>query len=129
MAETVASLLTSIPHDWGPKLETTSSALTRTLSGPNSISFTAPCHIALVNCPQPGREVALNSDRRSRFVAPVGILATRLQVTEHLVITTDMPLAKIARLTGFANHGHMTASMRRHKFTTPSALRRTRIIR
>src|SRR5690606_13509439 len=57
------------------------------------------------------------------------ILSIRLQVAEHLVITTDMPLADIARLTGFANHSHLTASMRRHKFTTPSALRRARILR
>jgi len=291
LAETAASLLTSIPDDWGPKFETTSGAVTRTLTGPNSISFKAPSHMALVLLtPQPGREVALNSDRRSQFLAPVGtielipfnaelfarwktpkenlllalapeqisklagrefdredfefrpppagyvdekalllaqlvreefregqpknhlymdslltvfstyllrnysslkdhsestlrgglthkawrdvrdyiqanigeqlsverlallaglspshflrafkqtvgqsphqyILATRLQVAEHLVITTDMPLADIARLTGFANHSHLTASMRRHKFTTPSALRRARILR
>ncbi|UUP18235.1 helix-turn-helix domain-containing protein [Nitratireductor thuwali] len=57
------------------------------------------------------------------------ILATRLQLAERLVITTDLPLPRIADITGFANHSHLTASMRRHKFTTPSALRRDRILR
>lgn len=57
------------------------------------------------------------------------VLARRLELAEHLVITTDMPLTQIARLTGFANHSHLTATMRRHKFTTPSALRRARTIR
>lgn len=289
MAESVDSLLGSIPDEWGPKFETSSGAVTRTLTGPNSIKFNAPSHMALVMLtPQPGREVALNSDTGSPFLAPVGtveiipasselfarwktlkenlllalapeqlsklaglefgredfefqppaaghvdekalllahlvrdefqqgkslnhlymdslltvfstyllrnysslqsrpvpryrgglsprawrdvqdyirtniaeqltverlamiaglspshflrafkqtvgqsphqyILATRLELAEHLAITTDMPLARIASLTGFANNSHLTASMRRHKFTTPSALRRARV--
>lgn len=289
MADAGDSLLSSIPDEWGPKFETTSGALTRTLTGPNSIHFSAPSHMALVMLtPQPGREVGLNSDRRSQFLAPVGtveivpcdaelfarwrvpkenlllalaperlqklaglefdredfefrplpsghvdekalllahlvrdefkkeksinyiymdslitvfstyllrhyssfrdrpqvrhqgglspkawrdvddyirsnigeqlsierlallaglspshfirafkqtvgrpphqyILATRLELAEHLVITTDLPLSEIAGITGFANHSHLTACMRRHKFTTPSALRRRRI--
>lgn len=291
MTETDGSLLSSVPDAWGPKFETTSGAVTRTLTGPNSISFNAPSHMALVMLTaQPGREVVLNSDRKSQFLAPVGtleivpcntelfahwkvpkenlllalapeqlsklaslefdredfefrpppagyvdgkalllaqlvreefqrgeslnhlymdslitvfstyllrnystlqdratsqprgglspkawrdiqdyiranigerlsverlallaglspshflrafkqtvgqsphqyILATRLDLAEHLVVTTDLPLPRIASITGFANHSHLTASMRRHKFTTPSALRRARIIR
>jgi AraC family transcriptional regulator len=284
-------LLSSVPDEWGPKFETSSGAVTRTLTGPNSIRFNAPSHMALVMLtPQPGREVSLNSDRRSRFLAPVGTVeiipsnaevfarwksakenlllalapeqlsrlagleletedfefqslapghvdekalllanlvreefqsgeplnhlymdslmtvfstyllrnysslqdrpaprrrgglppkawrdvqdyiranigeqlsverlalvaglspshflrafrqtvgqaphqyvhATRLELAEQLVMTTDMPLARIASLAGFASHSHMTASMRRHKFTTPSTLRRTRVTR
>jgi AraC family transcriptional regulator len=283
--------LSSVPDEWGPKFETSSGAVTRTLTGPNSIRFNAPSHMALVMLtPQPGREVSLNSDRRSRFLAPVGtveiipsnaevfarwttakenlllalapeqlsrlaglefqtedfelqppaaghvdekalllaklvrdefqsgeplnhlymdslltvystyllrnysslpnrsalqsrgglsskawrdvqdyiranigeplsverlalvaglspshflrafrqtvgqaphqyVLASRLELAEQLVMTTDMPLAKVARLTGFASHSHMTASLRRHKFTTPSALRRAGVVR
>jgi AraC family transcriptional regulator len=274
-------LLSSVPDEWGPKFETSSGAVTHTLTGPNSIGFHAPCHMALVMLtPQPGREVSLNSDRKSEFLAPVGaveiipsnaevfarwkttkenlllalapeqlsrlaglefqtedfefrplapghvdekalllanlvreefqsgeplnhlyldslltvfstyllrnystlqdrpvplsrgglslkalrdvqdyIMAnigeqlsverlaliaglspshflrafrqtveTRIELAEQLVMTTDMPLARIASLTGFASHSHMTAAMRRHKFTTPSALRRARVI-
>lgn len=286
-----SKLLSGVPDEWGPKFEAASGAITRTLTGPNSISFKAPSHMALVMLsPQPGREVSLNSDRRSRFLAPVGtmeiipanaelfarwrtpkenlllalapeqlsrlaslefetedfefrplaaghvdeqalllaklvrdefqdgepfnhlyldslitvfstyllrkysslpdrpiprsrgglspkawrdvqdyiraniggrlsverlalvaglspshflrafkqtagqaphqyVLATRLALAEQLVSTTNMPLSRIARLTGFSNHSHMTATMRRQAFTTPSALRRARIIR
>lgn len=291
MADSVGNLLKKIPDEWGPKIQTSSGGATHTLTGPNSVRFTAPSHMALVMLtPQPARELAVNSDRRSPFRAPVGtveiipansdlfarwnvpkenlllalapeqlgklaglefdredfefrppaeghvdeealllarlvreefqrgkslnhlyldslltvfsthflrnysslpnspapryrgglsprawrdvqeyvranigeqltierlafiaglspshflrafrqtvgqsphqyILATRLELAEHYVITTDMPLARIASLTGFANHSHLTASMRRHKFTTPSALRRDRIAR
>ena len=288
MTDSVGSLLSSVPDEWGPKFETSTGAVTRTLTGPNSIRFNALSHMALVLLtPQPGREMALNSDKTSRFLAPVGtleivpcdselfarwrvpkenlllalppeqlsqlagleferedfefrippsgyvdekalllaqlvreefrgsgpmnhiymdslltvfstyllrnystfkdypisryrgglspkawrdvqdyiraniaerlsierlamlaglapshfmrafkqtvgrsphqyILAIRLELAEQLVMTTDMPLAGIASLTGFANHSHLTASMRHHKFTTPSALRRAR---
>nr|WP_274709225.1 helix-turn-helix domain-containing protein [Nitratireductor luteus] len=57
------------------------------------------------------------------------ILTTRLELAERLVITTDLSLSQIAGITGFASHSHLTASMRRHKFTTPSTLRRGRILR
>jgi AraC family transcriptional regulator len=286
-----SKLLSSIPDEWGPKFETVSGAVTHTLTGPGSIKFNAPSHMALVMLtPQSGREVSLNSDRRSRFLAPVGtveiipsnaeifarwktakenlllalppeqlsrlaglefetedfefqslapghvdekalllanlireefqrggplnhlymdslmtvfstyllrnystlpdrpaplskgglspkawrdvqdyiraniseplsverlalvaglspshflrafrqtvgqaphqhVLATRLELAEQLATTTDMPLARIASLAGFASHSHMTASMRRHKSATPRALRRARIIR
>ncbi|MFC6657579.1 helix-turn-helix domain-containing protein [Roseibium salinum] len=75
--------------------------------------------------------------RRAIFCAPsktVGksphqyILSLRLEEAEQLVIKTDLPLATIASRTGFANHSHLTATMRRYKFTTPSALRRDRIL-
>lgn len=291
MSGSPSRLLSSVPDEWGLKFETSSGAVTRTLTGPNSIKFTAPSHMALVMLtPQPGREVSLNSDRRSRFLAPVGtveiipsnaevfarwksakenlllalapeqlsmlaglefergdfefrppaaghvdekalllaklireefqngeplnhlymdslmtvfstyllrnysslqdrpaspsrgglpprawrdvqdyiranigeplsverlamvaglspshflrafrqtvgqaphqyVLATRLELAEQLVMSTDMPLARIASLAGFASHSHMTASMRRHKFTTPSELRRAGVVR
>lgn len=284
-------LLSSVPDEWGPKFETSSGAVTRTLTGPNSIEFKASSHMALVMLtPQPGREVSLNSDRKARFLAPVGtieiipsgaevfarwksakenlllalapeqvstlaslhfgtanvalqppspghvdqkahllanlireefqrggpvdhlymdslltvfsvyllrnysslsnrrespsrgglsprawrdvqdyiranigeqlsvgqlaliagvspshflrafrqtagrtphqyVFATRIERAEQLLTTTEMPLARIASLTGFASHSHMTASMRRHKCTTPSALRRARTVR
>jgi AraC family transcriptional regulator len=68
-----SKLLRSIPDEWGPKFEACSGAVTRTLTGPNSIKFNAPSHMALVMLtPQPGREVSLNSDRRSQFLAPQG---------------------------------------------------------
>lgn len=278
------NLLKSIPDEWGPKFEAESGAVTRTRTGPNSISFRAPSHMALVLLtPQPDREIALNSDRKSVFLAPVGtveivpadadlfarwtaskenllfahapaklsrlaglefetegfefqppgpghvddkalmlatmirdefrrgsavdtvyldslvtvfstyllrtystvrdrkqhrrgglssralrdvqeyirahvadelsieklalvaglspshflrafrqstglpphryVLATRLDLAEQLVTTTGLPLAEIAALTGFSSHSHMTAAMREHRFTTPSALR------
>ena len=73
MSGSPSRLLRSVPDEWGPKFETSSGAVTRTLTGPNSIRFNAPSHMALVMLtPQPGREVSLNSDRRSRFLAPVG---------------------------------------------------------
>lgn len=286
MVEAVGSLLSCVPDEWGPKFEASSGAVTRTLTGPNSISFRAPSHMALVMLsPQPGREVSLNSSTRSQFLAPVGtielvpcnaelfarwtvpkenlllalapeqlarlaglefdsenfdfrpppaghvdekalllarlvreefqrrepvdhlymdslltvfstyllrnyssfqgcptsrhrgglspkvwrdvrdyiranigerlsierlallaglspshfmrafkqttgrsphqyILMTRLELAEHLLITTDMPVASVAGITGFSNNSHLTASMRRHKFTTPNALRK-----
>ena len=280
------NLLESIPDEWGPKFEAESGAVTRTRTGPNSISFRAPSHMALVLLtPQPDREVALNSDRKSVFLAPMGtveivpadaelfarwtiskenllfahapaklsrlaglefemegfefqppgpghvddralmladmirdefrrgeavdkvyldslvtvfstyllrtystlrdrkqprcgglsgkalrdvqdyirahitdelsietlalvaglspshflrafrqttglpphqyVLAARLELAEQLITTTGLPLARVAALAGFSSHSHMTASMREHRFTTPSALRRT----
>lgn len=57
------------------------------------------------------------------------VLAIRLEQAERLVVTSDMPIAEIAKLTGFSSHSHLTSLMRRHKFTTPSRLRRSRIPR
>ncbi|MGK6311370.1 helix-turn-helix domain-containing protein [Neorhizobium sp. DT-125] len=288
MSARVRELLDSIPDEWGRKVEAESGALTETRTGPNSIEFKAPAHMVLVMLtPQPGREVALNSDRTSVFSAPVGtteiipadaelfarwrtakenllvaleperlsrlaglefqkedfkfrppaaghvdekalllanmireefqrgeppndlyfdslitvfstyllrnystlpdrpmsgsrgglsvrawrevqdhirtnlaeklsvdelagvaglspshflrafrqtaghaphqyVLAARLEVAEQLALSTDTPLPMVARMAGFSNHSHMTAAMRRHKSTTPSALRRLR---
>lgn len=68
-------LLQSVPDPWGPKLAVKSGAVTRTRTGPNEIKFIAPAHMALVMfTPQPDREVALNSDRKSSFLAPAGTL-------------------------------------------------------
>ncbi|SFU23043.1 AraC family transcriptional regulator [Mesorhizobium sp. YR577] len=284
-------LLKSIPDAWGSKFEAESGAVTRTRTGPNEIGFRAPSHMALVLLtPQPNREMALNSDRKSVFLAPVGtveivpanaelfarwrtpkenlllafapdklstlaglefqtedfefrppgeghvdekalllasmireefqkgeptnalyldslitvfsmyllrnystlaegpshlsrgglsskvwrdvrdyiqanlddelsverlsivaglspshflrafrqtagqpphkyVLATRLEMAEQLVISTDFRLSIVAKLTGFSNHSHMTAAMRQHKSITPSALRRAHGIR
>lgn len=52
------------------------------------------------------------------------VLAARLEFAEKIIMSTDMPLATIARLAGFSSHSHMTAAIRRHKSITPSALRR-----
>jgi AraC family transcriptional regulator len=71
----MSSLLKNVPDPWGPKFEGSSGAVTRTQTGPNAIEFTADAHMALVMfTPQPDREIALNSDRRSSFLAPAGSL-------------------------------------------------------
>ncbi|MCB5362394.1 helix-turn-helix domain-containing protein [Pusillimonas sp. CC-YST705] len=57
------------------------------------------------------------------------VLAIRLEQAEKLVVSTDMELAEIAKITGFSSHSHMTSLMRRNKLTTPSSLRRIRITR
>ncbi len=57
------------------------------------------------------------------------VLMTRLEQAERLVVTTDMELAEIAKITGFSSHSHMTSLMRRNKLTTPSSLRRSRMAR
>ena len=67
------ALLRSIPNSWGPKFGAESGAVTRTRTGPNEISFTAASNLVLVMLtPQPDREVALGSDRRTVALAPVG---------------------------------------------------------
>lgn len=69
------SALQFVPDEWGPKISVNSGAATRTCTGPNQISFQAPTHLALVMLtPQPGREVALNSDRKTQLLAPAGAL-------------------------------------------------------
>ena len=68
-------ILRAIPDEWGPKFERDGGAVTRTHTGPNSIHFTTPAHIALVMFnAQPRRQIALNSDRKTVGVAPVGSL-------------------------------------------------------
>src|SRR5690606_21132125 len=71
----VGDVLSSIPEAWGPKFQHGGGAVTRTHTGPNEIAFTAPAHMMIVMFnPQPGREIALNSDRRAVGMAPVGSL-------------------------------------------------------
>lgn len=66
-------LLGGIPDEWGPKYEGSAGAVTTTRTGPDTIRFTAPTHMALVMfSPQPNRQVSLNSDRRLIGLAPVG---------------------------------------------------------
>lgn len=68
-------MLQGVPDKWGPKFEFKGGAVTRTHTGPNSIHFTAPSHMALVLfTAQPERQMALNSDRRTPGFAPVGSL-------------------------------------------------------
>lgn len=68
-------MLRGVPDEWGPKYESDGGAMTRSHTGPNAIGYTAPVHMALVLLtPQPGRELALNSDRRTVGVAPAGSL-------------------------------------------------------
>src|SRR5438045_907191 len=67
------ALLRSIPNSWGPKFGAESGAVTQTRTGPNEIILTMPANLALVMLtPQPNREIALNSDRKSIALAPVG---------------------------------------------------------
>jgi AraC family transcriptional regulator len=102
-------LLKSIPDAWGPKFEAESGAATRTRTGPNEIGFRAPTHMALVLLtPQPDREVALNSDRKSVFMAPVGTveivpagaeLFARWRTTKENLLLAFAP-DKLSRLAG-----------------------------
>lgn len=71
----VSHLLQDVPDAWGPKFAGQSGAATATRTGPNEIRLVAPADIALVMfTPQPNRETALNSDRKSRFFAPAGAI-------------------------------------------------------
>lgn len=68
-------MLSGIPDEWGPKFQRDGGAVTRTHTGPNSIHFTAPAHLALIMfTAQPRRQIALNSDQKTIGVAPVGSL-------------------------------------------------------
>lgn len=104
------ALLSSIPSEWGPQFEGVGGAVTRTRTGPNEIHFTAPSHMALVMfTPQPGRQMALNSDRRSTGLAPAGsveIIPTRSELfarwltdKENLLVALDgKRLTRLAEL-------------------------------
>ncbi len=102
------ALLRSIPNSWGPKFGTESGAVTRTRTGPNEIILTTPANLALVMLtPQPNREVALNSDRKSIALAPIGSieivpagseLFARWTVDKNLLLALDPP--RLARLAG-----------------------------
>ena len=68
-------MLHEIPDEWGPKAEYNQAAVTRTHTGPGSISLRAANHMALVMLSvQPERQVMLNSSRQQTGVAPVGTL-------------------------------------------------------
>ncbi|MHC1551501.1 helix-turn-helix domain-containing protein [Phyllobacterium sp. K27] len=54
------------------------------------------------------------------------VLVTRLEFAEKMMMSSDMPLAAVAKLAGFSSHSHMTAAMRQYKSITPSAIRRIR---
>lgn len=103
------ALLSCVPDAWGPKFGTESGAVTRTRTGPNEIAFKAPAHMALVMfTPQPNREIALNSSRRTVTLAPVGTievvpaeadLFARWRVTkENLLVAHDQH--RLAQLAG-----------------------------
>ncbi len=69
------ALLRSIPDAWGPKFDGENGAVTQTRTGPNQIVLNAPANLALVMLtPQPNREVALNSSRKTIGLAPAGAL-------------------------------------------------------
>lgn len=61
--------------DWGPHIETGTGICALHRRGPDSITFVAPVHVAvLLLTLQPSREVSLATSRRSRFDAPVGTM-------------------------------------------------------
>lgn len=68
-------MLSGIPDEWGPKFQRDGGAVTRTHTGPSSIHFTASVHMVLLMfTAQPQRQIALNSDRRTTGIAPVGTI-------------------------------------------------------
>lgn len=101
-------MLNAIPDHWGPKFQFDGAAVTRTHTGPNSIGFDAPAHMALVLfTPQPRRQLALNSDRRTCGAAPAGALEimprqsrlyARWEVEKESLLVAFVPL----RLRGLA---------------------------
>src|SRR5690606_15488520 len=68
-----SNLFKGVPVDWGPTFEHRGIGTTLTRTGPNSLRFQAPAHLAIVMLsPQPVRKLALNSDRSLCFLAPAG---------------------------------------------------------
>lgn len=68
-------MLSMVPDGWGPKLHSAAGSVTRTRTGPNTISFTAQSHFAIVMLSaQSRRIVGLNSDSRKMFSATAGTL-------------------------------------------------------
>ena len=53
------------------------------------------------------------------------ILAQRLREARRLLSDTDLPIAAIARLTGFCNAGYLSNTFRRAVGVSPKAWRRT----
>lgn len=75
MEAPIQALLRSIPDAWGPKCSLAGGGLARTRAAPNEITLSASAHVVLVMLtPQPRREVALGSDRKTISLAPVGAL-------------------------------------------------------
>jgi AraC family transcriptional regulator len=71
----LAKLLDFLPDTGDTIFEWFGTAARITQTGPNEISFRAPVHMALVMfTPQPTREIALNSGRKTIGSAPVGAL-------------------------------------------------------
>jgi len=60
-----------------------------------------------VECRQSCRPCTQPFHSRLRPIASSIHFAIRLEPAEQPVMKTDMPLAKIASLAGFANHGHL----------------------
>lgn len=54
------------------------------------------------------------------------ILALRMEAARQRILEDKEPLEKVARLTGFSSHSHMTATMRRFWGVSPTAIRRGR---
>lgn len=51
------------------------------------------------------------------------VLQQRLRQAQHLLSTTDLPIAEIALRVGFANQSHLTRRFRKNTHTTPAAYR------
>lgn len=106
----MARLLKSIPNEWGPKFDGPSGAVTNTRTGPNQIKFVAPSHMALIMfTAQPGLQIALNGDRVTTGIAPVGSLEIipagyeffarwRVETDNLLIAMNSKRLARLARL-------------------------------
>ncbi|WP_448955016.1 helix-turn-helix domain-containing protein [Labrys neptuniae] len=102
-------MLSGVPDEWGPKYQTDGGAMARSHTGPNAIQYTAPAHMALVLLtPQPDRELALNTDRRTVGVAPAGSLEiipasaeifARWKVEKQTLLVAVAP-DRLARLAG-----------------------------
>jgi AraC family transcriptional regulator len=102
-------MLSNIPDEWGPKFEYDGGTVTRTQTGPNFVHASTASHMALVMfTPQPDRQVALNSDRRTVGMAPVGsieivpasseIFARWTVDKQNLLVALDP--ARLTRLSG-----------------------------
>ncbi|MGJ4860751.1 helix-turn-helix domain-containing protein [Labrys sp. La1] len=102
-------MLRGVPDKWGPKYQADDGAVTRSHAEPDTIKYTASVHMALVLLtPQPDREVALNSDRRTVGVAPAGSLEiipasaeifARWKVEKQSLLVAIDP-GRLARLAG-----------------------------
>ena len=54
------------------------------------------------------------------------VLETRLEAARRRILDGQEPLERVARLTGFSSHSHMTATMQRFWGVSPTAVRRRR---